>query len=110
MHWHAETTLALEIQDGPGSWLKVKTLALRGFFDPTGFERHQPFDAILSANVFEVSRRAFLYGFNSRSGEPLGRQDYRALSRLLRGDFGVSLVTSDRHGAPSEMDTERWAA
>ncbi len=110
LHWYAEVTMTLSIQDGPGSVLKIKTLALRGFALEGGYALHKPFDAILFANVFEAQCRAFLYGFKSGDGAPLSRNDYRALTKLLRSEYGVTMATADRDGHATEMAAGRWMA
>lgn len=107
MHWHAELTMQLKLLVGPGEWLEVRKLTLRGYEQPGGYEAHRQFDAVLQADL--MGARAFLHGMLRRDGAELSRADYRGIARLLRDDFGVSQGVADRHGREVVMDAERWA-
>lgn len=109
MHWHAEVTMRLEVKTGPGVWLKLLKLTLRGYSEPGGYEAHREFEAVAQADVYEVESRAFVHAA-LRDGSRLGRADWRDLAKFLRLDFGVQTVVADRHGRPVVLDSARWAA
>ncbi|MBA4340629.1 MAG: hypothetical protein C0423_00595 [Methylibium sp.] len=92
---------------GPGEWLEVRKLTLRGYAEPGGYEAHRPFDAVLQADLF--GSRAFLSGMLRRDGADLGRADYRGIARLLRDEFGIVEGVADRHGREVMLQAERWA-
>lgn len=109
MHWHAEVTFRLELLTGPGAWLRVQKLTLRGYLEPGGYEEHRPFDAVAQADVYSEDRRAFIHAAMRRDGAPLGRADWRDLARLLNADFGVETAVADRHGREVVLPASRWA-
>lgn len=110
MHWHAEVTMRLELQTGPGVWMRLQKLTLRGYLEPGGYEAHRPFDAVAQADVYAAEARAFIYGALRRDGAPLGRADWRDLARLLHADFGVRTAVADRHGREVVLPAARWVA
>lgn len=110
VHWHAEVTFELAVLTGPGRWLRVKKLTIRGYDEADGYARHIPFKAILQADVYQVEERAFLHGMLRIDGGDLRRQDYRGIAKLLRLDHGVSTACADRHGEEVAFDMARWAA
>ena len=107
MHWHAELTLQLRLLVGPGEWLDVRKLTLRGYSEPGGYEARRQFDAVLQADV--LGSRAFLHGMLRRDGVDLSRRDWRGIAQLLSGGFGVVEGVADRHGREVVMDARRWA-
>lgn len=110
MHWHAEVTFELAVLTGPGQWLRVKKMTLRGYTEPNGYARHIPFQAILQADVYQIEARAFLHGMLRVDGGELRRQDYRGIAKLLQADHGVATGCADRHGEEVAFDAARWAA
>lgn len=111
LYWHAERTFKLEILTGPGQWLRITKLTLRGYDQPDGYAQHLQFLAVLQAEVFQALEvRAFLHGMLRMEGGQLRRQDYRGIARLLRDDYKVTTGCADRHGDEVIFSAARWAA
>jgi len=109
MHWHAELTMSLDLLTGPGQWMRLRRMTLRGYEQPGGYQAHRPFDAIVHADVYTGTGRAFLSGaLRARLGQ-LTRDDWRSLAQLLGSEHGVVTAVADRHGREVLLDCGRWA-
>lgn len=109
MHWHAEVTMSLALLTGPGQWLRLQHMTLRGYAQPGGYAAHAPFLAIAQADVYAETGRAFVRGALRADGGQLTRDDWRALARLLGAEHGVITAVADRHGREVVLDCARWA-
>lgn len=110
MHWHAEVTMRLELLTGPGQWMRLQHLTLRGYAQPGGFENHAPFVAVAQADVYAETGTAFVRGALRADGGQLTRDDWRSLARLLGTKHDVRVAVADRHGRAVELDCQRWAS
>jgi hypothetical protein len=89
MTWHAE----------------VITLTLRRYVDGQSYEARSKFASVATAQLLG-GKRAFISGFlNDGTLGPISRQDWADLVTLLRDQFGIERVTSERRSAPREYDT-----
>lgn len=94
MHWHADQTMSFEVLVGPGEWLRIKALTLRGYLVHDGFKKHLDFDAVAQA-VIHGNGLAFVFGAKT-DGKALSRSNWLRLGALLRDEHGVSEIVADR--------------
>lgn len=94
MHWHADPTMRFEILVGPGEWLRLTSLTLRGYLVPDGFKKHLDFNAVAQA-VIHGNGVAFVFGALT-DGKQLSRSNWHRLGAMLREEFGVSHIVADR--------------
>lgn len=82
---------------------KPIVLHLRRFEDGKGYGAR--FASIVTAQLLGEGR-AFLCGFlNDGRTAPISREDRHALGVLLRDDYGVRKIETERHHQPKTYDT-----
>ena len=89
MTWHAE----------------VITLTLRRYAPGDSYEGRDKFASVATAQILG-GNRAFISGFLSDGSKgPIRRRDWVDLGQLLRDQFGIERIESERHGESWGHDT-----
>ncbi|APW37177.1 hypothetical protein RD110_08160 [Rhodoferax koreense] len=90
MHWHAESI----------------TVTLRGFKDGDSYENRDKFPVVATAQLLG-GKRAFISAF-LRDGTQIHRiekADWLALGVMLREQFGIEKIETERHTKPKTFAT-----
>jgi hypothetical protein len=87
MPWHAEPI----------------TITLRRYHPGETFENRDRFAAVATAQLLG-GKRAFVSGFLS-DGSKISKADWIDLGVLMRTQFGIEKIETERHTRPKEFDT-----
>ena len=84
---------------------QITELRLRELPSADAYTARERYTAILTAR-FLGDRTVFVEGMLKITGRPFGRDDFYAILKLLREQYGVVTVEADRHGRRKVWSTD----